>query len=125
MKQFQIIKAYKAINKLYEKDLPVSISYKLFRIRSFLLPHWEFQQDKERSVFDKYSPTVDENGSLKFGTKEDGERFVAEYTKLCNELADIDVDTDDIEKVSIPMDINLSLSVEDIEALQGFVEFVE
>lgn len=125
MKQKQIIMACKVLNKLYEKDLSLSVSYKLFRLRNMLRDQWEFQQEKESALFEKYNPTVGLDGVLDFGSKEQEESFRHEFNDLMKEMAEMDVDIGDFNKITLHLDDNLDLSMSDIDALSDFIDFVE
>ena len=125
MKQAKIIKAYKAINKLYDQQLPLTISHKLWMLRQKLEPTWEFQVDKEQEVIMAYSPVIAQDGAVTFNTQEDSVKCREEYEKVCKEIADIDVDLGDFQKIQIKLDDKLEISIEDIEALEDFVDFAE
>ena len=125
MKQYKIIKAYKAINKLYEQKLPLSVSHKLWMLRKALMPTWDFQIEKEQEVIMSFNPDTDQNGGAVFSDPEVAEACKKEYEKVCVELADLDVDLGEFKKIIIHLDDKIEISVEDIEALEDFVDFVE
>lgn len=125
MKQSKIVTAYKVLNKLYGEDLPVTVSYKLYKVRNMLTPQWKFQTEKEKAVFDKYNPIVSDDGNIKFENDEQANAFMQEFTDTCNTLADMDIDLEPYEKVVINMNDKINLSMEDIEALQDFIDFAE
>ena len=125
MKQGKIIKAYMAINKLYEQKLPLSVSHKLWMLRQKLTPTWDFQVDKEHEVILKYDPNISVDGNVTFKSDADSKACREEYNKVCAELENIDVDLGDFKKVTIHLDDKIELSLGDIEALDEFVDFVE
>lgn len=125
VKQSTIIRAYKVIDSFTGKKMSVSISHKLWTIKRALQPHWDFQAEKEREVMGKYEPQVDENGNLQFKSEEAQKACMQEFGKTCAELADLDVDLGDFKKVIIHLDDKIDLSMDDIDALQDFVEFVD
>ena len=125
MKQYKIIKAYKAINKLYEQKLPLSVSHKLWMLRKALAPTWDFQVEKEQEVVMSFNPDTAPNGDAVFKTPEDAEACRKEFEKVCSELADLDVELENFKKITIHLDDKIEISVEDIEALEDFVDFVE
>lgn len=125
MKQSTIINAYKTINALSDKKYSISISHKLWTIKTALEPHFEFQMSKEREVFEKYQPEFTDDGNMKFKSKEEGEAFFKEYTETVKELSELDVDMSDFKKVILQGCDNIELSIDDIAALSEFVEFVE
>lgn len=125
MLQSKIIRAYKAINNLYAQKLPLTISHKLWTLKQKLEPTWEFQIEKEQEIIMSYNPTIDDDGLVSFKSEDDAKNCKIEYENMCKEIADIDVDLGDFKKVPIALDDKVELSIEDIEALEEFVEFVE
>lgn len=125
MKQKQIIQACKVLERLYDNKLPLSVSYKLYKLRNMLQEQWEFQQEKESELFKKYDVGVDPDGTLVFESDEAQEEFKKEFTEMINELAELDVDFGDFKKTILHFDDGLDLSMSDIDALSEFVDFVE
>ena len=117
MKQFKIIKAYKALTKLGQQDLPIKLAFDLFKIKQALQPQWDFQLDEEKKMTD--SAQVNADGSITFDTPEAAEMF----RQKLKDLSDIDVDLK-ITPARIPLSIpGLTLSMDDIDALDCFVQF--
>lgn len=117
MKQFRIIKAYKALTKLGQQDLPIRLAFDLFKIKQALQPQWDFQLDEENKL--TASAKVNADGSVTFDTPEAS----AAFRQRLKELSDIDVDLK-VKPVQIPLSIpGLTLSMDDIDALDCFVQF--
>ena len=117
MKQFRIIKAYKALTKLGQQDLPIRLAFDLFKIKQALQPQWDFQLDEENKL--TASAKVNADGSVTFDTPEAAEMF----RQRLKDLSDIDVDLK-VKPVQIPLSIpGLTLSMDDIDALDCFVQF--
>ena len=117
MKQFRIIKAYKALIKLGQQDLPIRLAFDLFKIKQALQPQWDFQLDEENKL--AASAKVSADGSVTFDSPEAAEAF----RQKLKELSDIDVDLK-ITPARIPLSIpGLTLSMDDIDALDCFVQF--
>ena len=117
MKQFRIIKAYKALTKLGQQDLPIRLAFDLFKIKQALQPQWDFQLDEENKL--TASAKVNADGSVTFDTPEAADMF----RQKLKDLSDIDVDLK-ITPVRIPLSIpGLTLSMDDIDALDCFVQF--
>lgn len=117
MKQSAIIKAYRAINKLGQQDLPIRLAFDLFQIKQALQPHWNFQLDAEGKAIT--GGTVNADGSVSF----DNQDAAAACQAKLQELADIDVDLQ-IKPARIPLSTpGLTLSMDDIAALDGFIKF--
>ena len=117
MKQFRIIKAYKALIKLGQQDLPIRLAFDLFKIKQALQPQWDFQLDEENKL--AASAKVNADGSITFETQE----AAAAFRQRLKELSDIDVDLK-VKPVQIPISIpGLTLSMDDVDALDCFVQF--
>ena len=117
MKQFRIIKAYKALIKLGQQDLPIRLAFDLFKIKQALQPQWDFQLDEENKL--AASAKVNADGSVTFDTPEAAEMF----RQKLKDLSDIDVDLK-ITPARIPLSIpGLTLSMDDVDALDCFVQF--
>ena len=117
MKQFRIIKAYKALIKLGQQDLPIKLAFDLFKIKQALQPQWDFQVDEENKL--AVNAKVNADGSVTFDSPEAAEAF----RQKLKELSDIDVDLK-ITPARIPLSIpGLTLSMDDIDALDCFVQF--
>ena len=117
MKQFKIIKAYKALTKLGQQDLPIKLAFDLFKIKQALQPHWDFQVDEENKL--AVNAKVNADGSVTFDTPEAAEMF----RQRLKDLSDIDVDLK-VKPVQIPISIpGLTLSMDDVDALDCFVQF--
>ena len=117
MKQFRIIKAYKALTKLGQQDLPIRLAFDLFKIKQALQPQWDFQLDEENKL--TANAKVNADGSVTFDTPEAAETF----RQKLKDLSDIDVDLK-ITPARIPLSIpGLTLSMDDIDALDCFVQF--
>ncbi len=117
MKQFKVIKAYKALTKLGQQDLPIKLAFDLFKIKQALQPQWDFQVDEETKL--AAGAKVSDDGSVTFESPE----AAAAFRQRVNELGDIDVDLK-VKPVQIPLSIpGLTLSMDDVDALDCFVQF--
>ena len=117
MKQFKIIKAYKALTKLGQQDLPIKLAFDLFKIKTALQPHFDFQVDEEKKA--SASATANPDGSITFSSPEEADTF----RKKLKELNDIDVELK-VKPVQIPLSTpGLTLSMDDVDALDCFVQF--
>ena len=117
MKQFKIIKAYKALTKLGQQDLPIKLAFDLFKIKQALQPQWDFQVDEETKL--TASAKINADGSVTFESPE----AAAAFRQRLKELSDIDVDLK-VKPVQTPISIpGLTLSMDDVDALDCFVQF--
>ena len=118
MKQSAIIKAYKSICKLGQQDLPIRLAFDLFKIKQMLQPHWDFQVNEEEKTSAAAKKMPD--GSVTFSTKEEADTF----RQRLKDLGGIDVELK-VKPVRIPLSLpGLMLSMDDIAALDGFVQFL-
>ena len=117
MKQSVIIKAYKVLIKLGQQDLPIGLAYDLFKIKQKLQPQWEFQVNEESKM--SAGATVNPDGSITFSSPE----AAAAFRDKLKQIGDMDVDLK-VNPASIPLSTpGLALSMDDIEALDCFVQF--
>ena len=76
----------------------------------------------EMAFFGEMSREVVKRHSIPDGTEADD--FTAEAKADFKELFDMEI-TSELPKVEIPLTENIQISVADMQALEGFVEFVE
>lgn len=119
MKQFKIIKVYKALTKLGQQDLPIKLAFDLFKIKQALQPQWDFQVDEENKL--SAGAIVKPDGSVAFDSQEEADAFRQRLIELSSMEVDLKV-----KPVQVPISIpGLKLSMEDIEALDGIVQFTK
>lgn len=122
MKQLQINKAYGALSRLANIQMPVRDAYKLYLLTEQMKPCCNFQLEQERKLLEKYGGAIDQDsGSFVFKDRETMEAFRREMAEL-NEL-DAEIEVDPVE---ISMDAlgAQKLTPADIMCLEGFVAFV-
>ena len=122
MKQFKINKAYEVLVENKGVKLPGAESRELFMLKKKLQPHVEYEDEQKKVILDKYSPTQDQNGNLDFGSKERAQEFLNEFNTEIQKIEDQDVDLE-FTKPQVTL-ANVSFSIEEIEALDDFVEFI-
>lgn len=125
MKNSEIIKAYTVLNRISADEMPLSISYKLFKVKKLLQPQWDFQQERCDSVIKKYNPKKLYDGSMQFKSKAEGEKCANELNELVEEIGEMEIDFADIKKQTIRLDTDIKLSISDIDALSSFIDFEE
>ena len=121
MKQNQVIRAYNAMKKLANQELPIKISCKIHRLMVSIRPAWDFQLNEEDKILRRLNPTTLENGALQFNSPEDAKEF---RDKL-DEIGNMDTEDMDLHPIQLPIPEGALISANDLEALEGFVEFVE
>lgn len=130
MKQGQIIKAYKALDKLMAQDVPLQIAFSVFEMREKLRPSWEFQIVEEEKIQKKYPNVNFETLSVQWTRDDEADKKL----KLA-ELNACEKDFEaltlldrvlEIEPIQIPMhEVSIKMAGKDIEALKGFIEFTQ
>lgn len=116
MKQAKIIQAYKATEEISKNtNLSLDTLWTFYRLRKALLPHWEFQVEREEALKNKYSQYADENGTIS------GEPY-KEYLNEFNELLNLDKDVE-FEKVKLVLQEGMGITIQMMESLDDFVEF--
>ena len=116
MKQYQIINAYKAAEKLAECELDPKEQWKVYKLRQFLRPHIEFRTEQEEKIRKKYIEFADDKGNLS-GQK------AAEYYNDLNELNNVEIEIEDREKPKIQFVKGITCKIS--EPLEDFIEFTE
>lgn len=122
MKQLQINKAYGALNKLANMQMPVRDAYNLYLLTEQIKPSYNFALEQEKKLLEKYGGVLDQNtGAFMFKDRETTDAFRQEITELNN----LDVETE-VDPVEISMDAlgTQKITPVDIMCLEGFVAFV-
>ena len=111
IKQYQVSRAYLALNRLNDARMPVPVACAIEALMSALKKHYDAELDAERKVLEKYG------GSIKGG------KYSA-YQKEIDAVLDLDV-TVDVNPITIPCNDmqDVKISPADIRALAAFVKF--
>ena len=115
MKQYMIIQAYNATEKLSECDLTEKEQWEIYKLRKFLRPHFEFQQEREEEIKKKYSSYVDSDGKVNSDKAQD-------VINDLNNISNLDVELDEYKKITIKMTKGITCKI--IESLEDFIEFI-
>ena len=125
MKQFEIIRAYKIIERLENKQMPLKVSYALYQVKLLLQPQYDFQLKQEQEVYNRFEYTQKPDGKLDFGSKEKAQEFMKAMSDKIDELSELEVDLGQFKKPQISVSTDIELSTADIMALELFVEFID
>lgn len=117
-KQNRIINAYKIIENLNRTNFDSITAYRMFKLKKQLKEFYDWQQERETELFKKYGASFSEDGSIRLSDNSQAENFVAEI----NEMSEL---VHEIEPVEIVLSAFDSLSIEQIETLDGFIDFIE
>lgn len=120
MKQSKIVDAFKALNKLSACPLPIKTAYAVHKLRMALRPVWEFQCEEEGKAIERLRPAVSADGGLTFANMEGKQAFLRVQSDLAEQEHEID-----FQPVTIGLLDGITLSANDIDALDGFVTFEE
>lgn len=115
MKQVQIIKAIKTLDKIFENSKvikPMTISFGLYKLRKKLQEHWDWQYNQQMAINEK----LDAEGM-------EGTEREAAYNAALAEVVLSDVEPD-WEVVQIPKDADIVINPIDFITLEGFIEIV-
>lgn len=123
MKLKRIVEAYAMLNKMADHIYDYKTAYRLFRITKKLKVHAEFFASEEMKLVEKYAkkdeagrPIIRSDGRFNYADEEAKAAFLEESAAL----GDVEADwNEEVLKISAaPM-----ISVRQLEALDGFVEF--
>lgn len=117
MKQQQALTAYTTIIGLGKRATGKS-AFALFKLKSRLKELVDFQSEEEMKLIEKHHGKLEANGFVTFEDDEERTKFVKER----GELAYMDIDPE-IAPVTINPEQIPDINIEEIEALNGFVEF--
>ena len=115
----KIISAYKALLRLADQPLPLKGAFVLHQAKRALTPQWEFILDEEQKAIRQHGGQVGENGKIVFGSPEKRAAFLARENELTQMETEIDLPPFRIDAAALP---DLSVSVSDLEALEGIIE---
>lgn len=124
MKQSKIIEVCKILKQLENVYMPLSMSYKFYKLSKALAPNYEFQEQQELKLFDEYEAKYD-NGVITFANKDDAPMFYQKFNELINMDVELDESVAKMLPVRIAVSDGFSIAAKDIRALEGFVEFEE
>ena len=119
MKQYEAIRAYKALQKLENQLLPIRTARAIHRMMVSIRPAWEFQKAEEEKILRRLRPEALPDGKLKFKTPEEARAF----RDRMEELDNLDAEGADTAPLQIPLPEDAFLAASDIEALEGFIQF--
>lgn len=138
MKQYRISKAYQVLNGMQNMDMPVRMALHLSMLMKKLSPCFDSAVECERRLLAKYDGDIDANGRIVFkirgadeGKATDQDRADAQarmdgFNREQEELAQTEIELD-FKPVDIKLDdvADMKITMADMTALDGFVNFVE
>ena len=114
MKQINIVQAYNDLKQLANVEgYQEKEQWKLYQLRKKLKPHIDFQQERERIIYDKYREYADQDGMIK------GQKYI-DLMQEKEDLNNMEIDLS-VEKISLPLVKGINFIT--IEALEDFIDF--
>ena len=115
--QKQALSAYAALQRMGRKATGKA-AFTLFRMKQKLKEIVEFQAEEERKLVEKHDGKISEEGMILIADAEERKAFGEEQ----KELYDMEIEPA-IEPVTVKLDGLPEINMEEIEALDGFVQF--
>lgn len=121
MKQIQLVEAYKTLKKMANIPMDITTSFKLMKLKKRLEEYYQFEEQEEMKMFNEFhGELINDGRSMQFPTQEDANAF----SKKWQELKDMEVEIE-IEPIPVMLDQDIRLTIQDMEALDGFIQFIE
>lgn len=117
MKQHQALKAYTTIIAL-GKRATGQTAFALYKLKQQLKQLVDYQAEAETNLVEKYGGKIADNGIVVIEDEENRRKFVAEKVQLDN----MDIAKEVAPVTIIPEQIP-DINIDEIEALNGFVNF--
>ncbi len=120
MKQYQINRAYNALGRMANMQLPVRDSRNLYMLSKQLDDAYSFEVEQEKKLIEKYNGVLAGDGRVTFPNDDEAKKFSEELA----ELNDLEVDVE-FDPVIISCDAmrEQRISPFDVACLDGFVVF--
>lgn len=115
----EVVKAYPALLRLSVQSMDGQTAWKLYGLMQSLEQIINFQAGEERKLRDEFGGIENEDGTIRFTSKESFDKF----SRKQKEISDVKVDFE-IEKVAVNLQ-TIRISSQDIKVLSDFIEFVE
>ena len=121
MTQYQLILASPTLGLLNSFKLPIKTAYSLYNLNKKIAEYRDFFIEQERKLVEEFNGIVKENGQVSFEEAEDSIKFAQKYAELKS------LEAAGFEAVKINMaDLgDQTLTVADIAALDGIIEFID
>lgn len=118
VKQGQVVLAFGVLNLMGKRQLNTGTAFRLFKLKKKLEEIVEFQIEQENRLAESLGGSI-ENGKLNLPSDKQ-----VEYSEKHKEIADAECEID-IDRVSIPLKEIPFSTIEEIEALDPFINFTE
>ena len=115
--QGKVVTAVAAINRIRQR-VKGHDALNLFHLKNKLQEQVDFQAEEEQKLIDEFGGKVADNGMVLIDDAEKRKAFQEEYMKLLE--LDVEIET---SPLSMSLDRNPDITLEDIEQLDGFINF--
>lgn len=115
--QGKIITAMGALNRIRQR-VKGHDALNVFHLKNVLQEHVDFQVEEERKLVEAHGGQVTETGMVVIDDKDERQKFGEEYKELL--AMEVDVRA---SPLSLYLDRNPDITLEDIEQLNGFIDF--
>ena len=119
--QGKAVSIIQAIGNIGKQTIPLEAARELFRMKKALMSAQEFQYEQQEKYVQECNAHMDGNQVI-FETGEQGKHDRETFLNRMLELAQMEQEFD-IEPVQVKCD-KLEVSVEDLETLDGVIEFI-
>lgn len=117
--QKKLIMVYNAIGELTSAKMPVKTALSLYRLKQTLEPAYQAEASAERKLVEDYGAVVGGGGRVDFPNAESREGFIQSMVELNSVEIEVELEKPVISTAAI--DGNVTMQT--IEALDGFVVF--
>ena len=117
--QKKLIMAYNAVGELTSAKMPVKTALFLYRLKQALEPDYQAEVSAERKLVEDYGAVVGEGGRVDFPNAESREGFIQSMV----ELNSVEIEVEIKKPVISTAAIDGNVTMQTIEALDGFVVF--
>ena len=118
-KQGKATRAYIALANMSSKVLPANAALRLFKLKKALKDAFDFETEQEKLYVAELGGEMDQNGIIKFKDPIGDNKIFQDRRK---ELEDTDIEIE-LEVPTVALTEIKELSMADLEALEGFVNF--
>ena len=116
------LEAYGILVGMGRKQIPTPVAYKLYKLRQKLKGVLEFITEQEQVLAEKFGVVIDDDGHFVFpDDAEKKEQFIEARTELMDAESEIEGDEIVVRLADLPD--KLEISMNEFEALEGFVRF--
>ena len=116
------LEAYGILVGMGRKQIPTPVAYKLYKLRQKLKGVLEFITEQEQNMAEEYGVVIGDDGRFVFpDDAEKKEKFTEAHAELMNAESEIEGEEIVVRLADLPD--KLEISMNEFEALEGFVRF--